>query len=284
MENNELAPEISSRTLILEPGRVNRNYWSDLWAYKELFAVLAWRDIAVRYKQTVIGIAWALVKPLLTMAIFTVLFGRLAELPSDGEAPYVLMVFAGTLPWMLFSTALNDGSNTLVSNSNLVRKVYFPRLMAPLAASTVALVDFIISLALFFIVMLIVGFAPDWRILALPLCILAAVLAALGPIMAFSAMNVKYRDFRFLVPFVVQFGLYVSPVGFSSSVVPDGFRLLYYLNPMAGVIDLFRWSLLGGQADLYLPGLMLSAAVIAALLWIGFRTFRKTELLFADLV
>lgn len=281
MTDTSTRPE---RVLVLEPGRASSNYWADLWAFRELFIVLAWRDIVVRYKQTVIGIAWAVIRPLLTMAIFTVLFGRLAQLPSDGSAPYVLLVFAGTLPWFLFSTALNEGSNVLVSNANLVRKVYFPRLMAPVAASVVSLVDFLISLVLFFIVMAIVGFMPDWRLLFLPVPIAFAVMAALGPIFLMSALNVKYRDFRFIVPFVVQFGMYVSPVGFSSNVVPPEWQLLYHLNPMVGVIDMFRWSLLGGQAPLNPLELLVSFVVALFLLWLGLKTFRATEKTFADLV
>tara|TARA_Y100001947_G_scaffold29136_1_gene22682 strand:+ start:428 stop:1252 length:825 start_codon:yes stop_codon:yes gene_type:complete len=273
-----------TQTLVIEPKKSSGRYWRDIWIYRELFAVLAWRDIAVRYKQTVIGVAWAVIRPLLTMAIFTVLFGRIANLPSDGSAPYVIMVFAGTLPWMMFSTALADGSNTLVSNANLVRKVYFPRILAPVAASTVSLVDFLISLCLLFAAMLILGFLPDWRVVFLPAAIIFAMLAALGPILFLSALSVKYRDFRFIVPFIVQFGLYVSPVGFSTSIVPEEFQLAYHLNPMVGVIDLFRWCLLAGESSLHPAGLGISSAVVIVFLGLGLRTFRQTEKLFADLV
>lgn len=272
------------RLLILEAGRSERNYWSDLWAYRELFAILAWRDVAVQYKQTVIGVAWAVVRPLLTMIIFTVVFGRLAKLPSEGSVPYPIMVMAGMLPWFLFSTILSQASNSLVTNSNLISKVYFPRLIVPAASGLVALVDLGITLMLLFGMMLAFGFMPDWHLIFLPLFILLALLAALGPSLILTALNVKYRDFRFILPFVVQFGLYVSPVGFSSSVVPSEWRLLYSANPVVGVIDGFRWCLLGGQAQLYWPGFGLSLIVVVSLMWIGIRTFRSTEKTFADLI
>lgn len=272
------------RVLVLEAGRTERNYWSDLWAYRELFAILAWRDVAVQYKQTVIGAAWAVVRPLLTMVIFTVVFGQLAKLPSEGAAPYPVMVMAGMLPWFLFSTILNNASNSLVTNANLISKVYFPRLIVPTASSLVALVDFAITFVLLLGMMWIFGALPDWRIMFLPLFILLGVLASLGPALILTALNVRYRDFRFIIPFIVQFGLYVSPVGFSSSVVPDEWRLLYSMNPVVGVIDGFRWCLLGGEAQLYLPGFLLSLVVVAFFLWLGVRTFRATEKTFADLI
>jgi lipopolysaccharide transport system permease protein len=272
------------RLLILEAGRTERNYWSDLWAYRELFAILAWRDVSVQYKQTVIGVAWAVVRPLLTMLIFTVVFGRLAQLPSEGYVPYPVMVMAGMLPWFLFSTILNNASNSLVTNSNLIGKVYFPRLIVPSASAVVALVDFAITLTLLLGMMLVFGALPDWRIVFLPAFIVLAVLASLGPALILTALNVKYRDFRLIIPFIVQFGMYISPVGFSSSVVPDEWRLFYSINPAVGVIDGFRWCLLGGEAQLYLPGFLVSLAVVGALLWLGIRTFRATEKTFADLV
>jgi lipopolysaccharide transport system permease protein len=272
------------RVLVLEAGRTERNYWSDLWAYRELFAILAWRDVAVQYKQTVIGAAWAIVRPLLTMIIFTVVFGQLAKLPTEGSTPYPVLVMAGMLPWFLFSTILGNASNSLVANSNLIGKVYFPRLIVPVASAVVALVDFVITLTLLLIMMLAFGVLPDWRIVFLPLFIALAVFASLGPALILTSLNIKYRDFRFLIPFIVQFGMYVSPVGFSSSIVPEHWRLLYSMNPVVGVIDGFRWCLLGGQSALYMPGFLLSLAVVAFLLWLGVRTFRGTEKTFADLV
>lgn len=274
----------TERRIVLEAGRADRNYWHDLWHYRELFAMLAWRDISVRYKQTVIGIAWAVVRPLLTMVVFTVIFGNLAKLPSDGAVPYPLLVFAGMLPWFLFSSILSDASNSLISNANLITKVYFPRLIVPSATCVVALVDFTINLAILFGLMAWFGFMPNWHIVFLPVFVVLAVLASLGPALFITALNVKYRDFRFLIPFIVQFGLYVSPVGFSSAVVPDAWRFLYSLNPVVGVIDGFRWCLLGGESQLYVPGFLGSLGVVAIVLWIGIRHFRRTERAFADLI
>lgn len=273
-----------SRTLVIEAGRASRQYWADLWHYRELFAVLAWRDIAVRYKQTVIGVAWAVIRPLLTMLIFTVIFGRMAGLPSEGNAPYMLMVLCGTLPWFLFSTALGEGSNSLVSNANMIRKIYFPRLISPVATMVVSLVDAMITLGLVFVVAATLGFLPDWRIIFLPLFMIYAFLTALGPTLLLAALTAQYRDFRFVTPFIVQFGMYVSPVGFASSVVPEQYRLLYNLNPMASVIDGFRWSLLRGEAVLVPLHLALGIGVSLALLWIGLRVFRSVEKSFADVL
>jgi lipopolysaccharide transport system permease protein len=272
------------RVLVLEPGRAERQYWRDLWHYRELFAILAWRDVAVRYKQTVIGVAWAVLRPVLTMAVFTVVFGRLAGLPSDGAVPYAVLVFAGMLPWFLFASVLTEASMSLVGNANLIAKVYFPRLIIPAAAAVVALVDFALSLAILLALMAWHGVVPGWQMLLLPAFVVLAVVASLGPALLVTALNVKYRDFRYIVPFIVQFGLYVSPVGFSSAVVPEAWRLWYSLNPVVGVIDGFRWSLLGGESRLYLPGFALSLLVTALLLWLGVTYFRRTERSFADLV
>lgn len=274
----------AERILVLEHGRTERNYWSDLWAYRELFVILAWRDVTVQYKQTVVGAAWAIVRPLLTMIIFTVVFGNLAKLPSEGTTPYPVLVMAGMLPWFLFSTILGNASNSLVNNANLIGKVYFPRLIVPVASSMVALVDSTITFVLLIGMIVFFGVLPSWQIIFLPFFMLLAVLASLGPALILTALNVKYRDFRLIVPFIIQFGLYVSPVGFSSSVVPDQWRLLYSLNPMVGVIDWFRWCLFGGEAQFYWPSLVLSLATIAFLLWLGIRIFRATEKTFADLV
>lgn len=274
----------SDRLLILEQGRAERNYWSDLWHYRELFAILAWRDVAVRYKQTAIGVAWALVRPFLTMVVFTIIFGKLAKLPSDGGVPYPILVFAGMLPWFLFSSILSEASNSLVGNANLISKVYFPRLIVPASAGVVALVDFAVNLAILLGVMAWYRFIPSWQIAFLPAFIILAVLASLGPALYITALNVKYRDFRYIIPFVIQFGLYVSPVGFSSSVVPNEWRFWYSLNPVVGVIDGFRWCILGGESQLYLPGFLLSLGVVASFLWLGIRYFRLTERTFADLV
>jgi len=270
--------------LVLEAGRADRHYWRDLWAYRELFAILAWRDVAVRYKQTVIGIAWAVVRPFLTMVVFTVVFGRLARLPSEGGAPYPVMVFAGMLPWFLFSTILSEASSSLVGDANLVGKVYFPRLIIPASSAVVALVDLAINLAILLGLMLWYGFWPSWRFLLLPGLVALATLASLGPALMMTAVNVKYRDFRYIIPFIIQIGVYVSPVGFSSAIVPAHWRFWYSLNPMVGVIDGFRWCVLGGGSMLYLPGFLLSLAVVALFLWLGVAQFRRLERSFADLL
>jgi lipopolysaccharide transport system permease protein len=273
-----------SETIIIEPGRYERNYWRDLWRYRELFRVLAWRDLAVRYKQTVIGVAWAVIRPFLTMMVFTIIFGRIAKLPSDGTVPYPLMVFAGMLPWTFFATGLSEASNSLINNANLISKVYFPRLIVPTATVVVAFVDFLITFSILIGLMAWYRFLPDWRMLLLPAFILLAFLVSMGPSLWISALNVKFRDFRYVIPFIVQFGLYVSPVGFSSSVVPEEWRLLYSLNPMVGVIDGFRWCILGGQTQLYVSGLLLGISVALFFLWFGLSRFRKTERSFADLI
>jgi lipopolysaccharide transport system permease protein len=270
--------------VIIEHGRAERNYWRDLWQYRELFQVLAWRDISVRYKQTVIGAAWALIRPFLTMVVFTVVFGKLAQLPSDGTAPYSLMVFAGLLPWSFFASALTDSSNSIVANSNLISKVYFPRLIVPFAVVMVALVDFLVSFLILVALMIWYQFMPGWQILLLPAFLAIAFLVSLGVGLWVTALNVKYRDFRYVIPFVVQLGLFVSPVGFTSGIIPEGWRLVYSLNPMVGVIDGFRWCVLGGESQLYLPGLMLSLLVTGFFLWFGIRQFRKMEKGFADLI
>ena len=269
---------------VIEAGRAERHYWLDLWRYRELFRVLAWRDLSVRYKQTVIGVLWALIRPFLTMVVFTVIFGRIAKLPTGGDAPYALMVFAGILPWTLFSTGLSEASNSLINNTSLISKVYFPRLIVPIATVVVAFVDFLISFCILLVLMGWYRFVPDWRIMALPAFVVLAFFASVGPSLWITSLNVKYRDFRHVIPFIVQLGLYVSPVGFSSSVVPDQWRFLYSLNPMVGVIDGFRWCILRGQSELHASSLSASLTVIAFFLWFGIRQFRKTEKSFADLI
>lgn len=269
--------------LVIEAGRTEQQYWKDLWRYRELFYFLAWRDILVRYKQTAIGIAWALIRPFLTMIVFTVVFGTLAKLPSEG-APYPILVFAAMLPWQFFANSLSECSNSLISNSNLISKVYFPRLIVPTSAVVVSFVDFMISGIILLGLMAWYNFVPSWRILTLPLFILIAFAAALGAGLWLASLNVQYRDFRFIVPFIVQFGLYISPVGFSSNVVPQKWRLLYSVNPMVGVIDGFRWAILGGGAQLYWPGFILSVGLVTLLLVSGVWYFRKVERTFADVI
>lgn len=274
---------VSKQELVIEAGRTERQYWQDLWRYRELFYFLAWRDILVRYKQTAIGIAWALIRPFLTMVVFTVVFGNLAKLPSEG-APYPILVFAAMLPWQFFANALSECSNSLITNSNLISKVYFPRLIVPTSAVIVSFVDFMISGIILLGLMAWYNFVPDWRILTLPLFILIAFAAAIGAGLWLAALNVEYRDFRYIVPFIVQFGLYISPVGFSSSIVPQQWRLLYSLNPMVSVIDGFRWAIIGRESSIYLPGFLLSLGFVILLLVSGIWYFRKMERTFADVI
>ena len=269
--------------LIIEAGRTEKQYWQDLWRYRELFYFLAWRDILVRYKQTAFGIVWALIRPFLTMVVFTVVFGQLAKLPSEG-APYPILVFSAMLPWQFFSNSLSECSNSLIGNANLLSKVYFPRLVVPTSAVVVSFVDFMISGIILLALMAWYNFVPTWRILTLPLFIGVAFAASMGAGLWLASLNVQYRDFRFIVPFIVHFGLYISPVGFSSTIVPEKWRFLYSLNPMVGVIDGFRWAILGGNSQLYLPGFILSMALVVLLLVSGIWYFRKMERTFADVI
>jgi lipopolysaccharide transport system permease protein len=282
--------------LTLEAGRAEKHYWLDLWRYRELFIILAMRDISVRYKQTAIGVIWALLQPFLNMVIMTVVFSTVAGLPSEGSAPYAIMVFAAMLPWTFFSTALGTAGQSMVSNTNLISKVYFPRLIIPASAVVTSFADFLISFVILAAMMTWYGFAPSWNILSLPLFIGLAFLAALGPGMLITALNVKYRDFRYVVPFLIQFGTYASPVAYSSSIIHQrivtklgeawGEKLyfLYSLNPMVGVIDGFRWAILGSNSQIYLPGFILSLLVIVFFLFVGIWYFRRTEKSFADII
>jgi len=274
----------SEQWLVLEPNRIEKQYWKDLWRYRELFVILAWRDIAVRYKQTFIGVAWALIRPFLTMVVFTVIFGKLAKLPSDGDAPYAILVFAAMLPWQFFSTALSSCSESLIANSNLLTKVYFPRLIVPAAAVITSFVDFLVSFVILAGLMVWFQWMPSWRLLTLPLWVAVAFAASMGAGLWLASLNVQYRDFRYVVPFLVQFGLYVSPVGFSSSIVPTKWQLLYSLNPMVGVIEGFRWAIIGKGATINPSGFWLSMGIVALLAITGVRQFRRMEQRFADVI
>jgi lipopolysaccharide transport system permease protein len=270
--------------LIVEPGVATRDYLRELWRYRELFYFLAWRDVLVRYKQTVVGIAWAVLRPFVAMLAFTVVFGGIAKLPPPGAVPYALLVMAGMLPWQFFATSLSEASNSLLTNENLVSKVYFPRLIVPASSVVTALVDFLVTLALMAVMMAWYRFTPDWRLITLPLFVALAGAAAFGAGLWLCALNVKYRDFRYVVPFIVQVGLYISPVGFSSHVVPERWRAVYSLNPVVGAIDGFRWAVLRGEPPLSLPGLLLSALVACALCLSGIWYFRRMEQTFADVI
>jgi lipopolysaccharide transport system permease protein len=270
-------------TIIIEAGRTEKQYWQDIWKYRELFYFLAWRDILVRYKQTFIGVAWALIRPFLTMVVFTIVFGSIAKLPSQG-VPYPILVFSAMLPWQFFSNSLSECSNSLITNSNLISKIYFPRLIVPTSAVVVSFVDFLVSGMILLGLMAWYNFLPTWRILTLPFFIAIAFAASMGAGLWLASLNVKYRDFRYIVPFIVQFGLYISPVGFSSNIVPEKWRFLYSLNPMVGVIDGFRWAILGTSYTLYLPGFLLSLFIVAFFVVTGIWYFRKTERTFADVI
>lgn len=274
---------MSSEEIIIEAGHTERNYWRDLFRYRELFYFLAWRDVLVRYKQTVIGILWAVLRPFLTMIVFVFIFSKIAKLPASG-LPYPVLVFAAMLPWQLFATSLSEGSNSLISNANLISKVYFPRLIVPASAVIVSFVDFAISCGLLALLMIWYQVWPGWCLLTLPIFTLLALIASTGAGLWLAALNVQYRDFRYVVPFLVQFGLYVSPVGFSSTVVPEKWRMLYALNPMVGVINGFRWAISGGRSPLYLPGLLIGLCVMCLLLASGIWYFRRMERTFADII
>lgn len=269
--------------IIISPIESTSQYWRDIWAYRELFVFLAWRDILVRYKQAVIGVMWCLVKPLITMVVFTVVFGNIAKLPSEG-IPYPILVFAALLPWQFFSNAISDSSNSLLANSNLLSKVYFPRLIIPISSVMVSLVDFVISFFILMVLMAYYQFMPGWRILCIPVFMSVAISAALGAGFWFASLNVAYRDFRFIVPFVVQVGLFVSPVGFSSSIVPEKWHFLYSLNPMVAVIDGFRWVISGSTQNIDPYGMLLSSVISIFLLLSGLWFFRRTERSFADVI
>ena len=270
-------------TIVLEAGRLERHYWNDLWRHRELLFFLAWRDVLVQYKQTTIGFAWAILRPLTTMIVFTLVFGRIANLPS-GSVPYAVLVFSGLLPWQFFSTVFTNMANSLIGNSAMVSKVYFPRMIIPLAVIGVGIVDFVVASGIFAVLVAWYGYWPDWRVATLPLFILLGLVAVIGPGMLLASLNVEYRDFRYVVPFIVQFGLFISPVGFATSVIPDRYRLLYSLNPMVGVIEGFRWALLRGDAGLSVTAVLASVFISFALLVLGIRFFRRTEQGFADVI
>lgn len=270
-------------TLIIEAGRTEGQYWRDLWRYRELFFFLAWRDMLVRYKQTVVGISWSLIRPLLTMAVLTVVFGKFGKMPSGG-VPYPLLVFCGMLPWLFFSNAMTESGNSLVTNANMISKIYFPRLTIAASSVMTSLVDFLISGIFLVILMFWYRAVPPVAIVFLPFFVLLTFAASLGVGIWIAALMVKYRDFRFIVPFMVQFGLYLSPVGFQSGVVPDKYRILFALNPMVGIIDGFRHCLLGTVIRFYWPEVAIASVSTTLILISGIWYFRRTERTFADVI
>ncbi len=269
--------------LYIESGKTEKQYFKDIWRYRELFFFLSWRDILVRYKQTVIGILWAVLRPLLTMLVFTFVFGNIAKMPSDGGAPYPILVYSAMLPWQFFASALQESGNSLISNANMISKIYFPRLVIPTSSVIVSFIDFLISFLILIVLMVVYGFAPSFRILTLLLFTIIAFFASMGCGLWLAALNVKYRDFRYIIPFVVQFGLYISPVGYSSSMIPEQWRLLYSMNPMVGVIDGFRWAIIG-NTQIYMPGFILSLVIVTVVFLTGLFYFRRTEKVFADII
>ena len=281
---NPLPAATKQHELIIEAGRSEQQYWRDLWHFRELFYILAWRDIVVRYMQTVIGIAWAVIRPFVTVVVFTLVFNRIAKLEAPAGVPYALFVSAAMMPWQFFASALSEASGSLLNNSSLISKIYFPRLIVPAGSVITSLVDFLITLVMLALLMLWYGFLPDWRVLTLPLFMLLAFLAAFGAGLLLCALNVKYRDFRYVVPFIVQFGVYLSPVGFSSEKVPAYLRWLYDLNPMVGVIEGFRWACLRGAAPLEARSIACSVLVTALMCLLGVWYFRRTERTFADVI
>jgi lipopolysaccharide transport system permease protein len=282
--NRDQTDAIDMLEITLEAGRSEKNYLRDLWRYRELFYFLSWRDILVRYKQTVVGIAWAVLRPFLTMLVFTFIFNRIAKLHANGSAPYALLVMAGMLPWQFFANSLTESSTSLISNTNLISKVYFPRLIIPSSSVITSFIDFLITLVIMAFMMAWYRFAPDWHLLLLPLFVLLSFACAFGAGLWLAALNVEYRDFRYIIPFIVQFGLYLSPVGFSSSIVPAKWRLVYALNPCVGIIDGFRWSLLRGENPLWLPAVLLSVAITGVICLSSVWYFRRMEKSFADVI
>ncbi|MEJ0104606.1 MAG: ABC transporter permease [Bacteroidota bacterium] len=271
--------------IIIEPGKTEKNYWKDLWRYRELFYILSWRDIKVRYKQTTLGVLWAIIRPLLTMIVFTFVFGRIAKMDAGSVAPYAIIVFAGLLPWLFFANALTESSNSLIGNERLITKVYFPRLIIPASSVITSFIDFLISFAILIVLFIFYRYMPPGRILLMPLFWIMAFAASFGPGLYLTALNVKYRDFRYIIPFIVQFGLFISPVGYTSSHISSGWKWLYSLNPMVGVIDAFRWCIVADAPNPLLEyPFYISLAVILFFLWLSVYQFRKMEKNFADLI
>ena len=276
-------PANNSFEIIIDPNKKRSHYWLDVWKFRELFYFFAWRDLIVRYKQTFIGVAWSVVRPLLTMVVFAIIFGSLAKLPSHG-VPYVLLVGAAMLPWQFFANSFADASNSLLGNAGMLTKVYFPRLIIPVSTIIVSLVDFLISFLILIALMMWYHFIPGIKIISIFFFLLIAMVTSLGAGLFVSAMNVKYRDFKFIVPFIVQFGLFISPVGFTSSIVPEKWKFIYSLNPMVGVIEGFRWAILGGDNQIYIPGFITSIVIAFLLLITGIIFFRSTERRLADFI
>jgi lipopolysaccharide transport system permease protein len=268
--------------LVVAAGASMTGYWRDVWNYRELLYLLAWRDVLVRYKQTIIGAAWVTLRPALTMMVF-VAFRRIVGLDPSG-VPDALLVLPAVIPWQFFSSTLSEASASLIANTNLVSKVYFPRIIVPAAVVATNLVDVTVTLGLLGAVMLWYGIVPGWQLAALPLLLLLAVALTLGSSLLLASLNVEYRDFRHVVPFIVQFGLFVTPIAFTISDVPPKWRAWYSLNPMVGIVEGFRWSALAGRVVLPTTPLLASIAITALLMIVGVWYFRRMERGFADVI
>lgn len=275
---------MTKNIIILESGRASQRYWRDLWAARDVTWILALRDISVRYKQSALGISWVILRPLFTMLVFTLVFERIARLSSDGGLPYPILVLSGMVPWVLFSTALPDITGSLVNNSNLIGKIYFPRLAIPLASISNAVVEFLICSFLLLIFMLFYGMTYSWTLFLLPLFGVLALFSSIGLGLWWATLNVRYRDFRFVIPFVMQAGLYLTPIGYSSQHIPEQWKPFFYLNPMVAVVDGFRWAISSGESEMYWMGLFGSILTSTLLLCVGIYYFRKSERTFADVI
>lgn len=276
--------QIYTETTIIEPGRSARNYRQDLWKYRELFYVLSWRDLKVRYKQTAIGILWAFLRPALTLIIFTIVFNRVAGLSSQSDMPYALLVLAGLLPWQFFAGAVGESSNSLIQNSALITKVYFPKMIIPASTVVTSLVDFLIAFLLLFPLMFFYGYCPGFRLLLIPLLVIPLLFLSLGFGLLLSALNVQFRDFRYVIPFLLQLGLYLSPVGFSSQALPEQWQIWYPLNPMVGIIDAFRWAFSTLPTLFPWQSFGISCLLSGGFWFLGWRYFRQREQAFADVI
>ena len=266
----------------LSPGRMQTEYFRDMWRYRELLWFLTWRNILVVYKQTVIGVLWSVLRPLLMLVVFTIVFGYLARVPNVSEAPYALVVFCGLVPWYFFSGAVSQSSNSLIDDSGLISKVYFPRILVPISAMLAAGVDFLITLVLLVGLMIVLGYPPTMQALAAPGLIVFLMIVLLGVGLLMAALNVQYRDFRYIIGFLLQVGIFASPVIYSSQLVPEAYRIYYFINPIAGVIDGFRWAFVG--QPLFVEGFVLSLAVGLCLPVIAIAYFRHVERFMADVI
>ena len=273
---------VGMQKLTIIKARKKRPLLKMLWGYHELLFFLSWRDILVRYKQTVLGLLWAIIRPFLLMLVFTLLFGKVLNLENQTDIPYPLIVFAGLLPWQFFSSSVQQISDSLVQNANLIAKVYFPRLIIPLSSMVTSFVDFLISAFMLVMLMIWFQYTPDYKVLYLPVFVLVFLMFSFGMGLFIATLNVTYRDFRYIIPFVIQLGFYISPVGFDLAVIPEQWRLLYSLNPLVGIIEGFRFCLLSDPTTLYWPSIYISVLMSVTFMCLGLKTFQTMERNFAD--